>query len=82
MIVSQEEDLRASHMFYLITEKSLANIDVVVIPNNIQTVIPGKHDLIYFRETVILIRYSKKSSIKTRILLCRNIGHRNLAGYD
>ena len=25
-----------------ITEKSLANIDAVVIPNNIQTVIPGK----------------------------------------
>ena len=33
-----------------ITEKSLANIDAVVIPNNIQTVIAGKNDLIYFRE--------------------------------
>ena len=33
-----------------ITEKSLANIDAVVIPNSIQTVIPGKNDLIYFRE--------------------------------
>ena len=30
-----------------ITEKSLANIDAVVIPNSIQTVIPGKNDLIY-----------------------------------
>ena len=34
-----------------ITEKSLANIDAVVIPNSIQTVIEGKNDLIYFRET-------------------------------
>ena len=33
-----------------ITEKSLANIDAVVIPNNIQTVVAGKNDLIYFRE--------------------------------
>ena len=33
-----------------ITEKSLANIDAVVIPNNIQTVIAGKNDIIYFRE--------------------------------
>ena len=33
-----------------ITEKSLANIDAVVIPNSIQTVIPGVNDLIYFRE--------------------------------
>ena len=33
-----------------ITEKSLANIDAVCIPNSIQTVIPGKNDLIYFRE--------------------------------
>ena len=33
-----------------ITERSLANIDAVVIPNSIQTVIPGVNDLIYFRE--------------------------------
>ena len=33
-----------------ITEKSLANIDAVVIPNSIQTVIPGVNDIIYFRE--------------------------------
>ena len=33
-----------------ITETSLANIDAVVIPNSIQTVIAGKNDLIYFRE--------------------------------
>ena len=33
-----------------ITEKSLANMDCVCIPNNIQTVIPGVNDLIYFRE--------------------------------
>ena len=33
-----------------ITEKSLANIDAVVIPNSIQTVIPKVNDLIYFRE--------------------------------
>ena len=33
-----------------IAEKSLANIDAVVVPNTIQTVIPGKSDLIYFRE--------------------------------
>ena len=33
-----------------ITEKSLANIDAVVIPNSIQTVIPGVNNLIYFRE--------------------------------
>ena len=33
-----------------VTEKSLANIDAVVIPNSIQTVIAGKNDLIYFRE--------------------------------
>ena len=33
-----------------ITEKSLANMDAVVIPNSIKTVIAGKNDLIYFRE--------------------------------
>ena len=33
-----------------ITEKSLANMDAVVIPNSIKTVITGKNDLIYFRE--------------------------------
>ena len=33
-----------------IQEKSLANIDVVVIPNSIQQVIPGVNDLIYLRE--------------------------------
>ena len=34
-----------------ITEKSLANIDAVVIPNSIQTVIAGKNDIIYLQET-------------------------------
>ena len=34
-----------------IREKSLANIDVVVVPNSIQTVIPGVNDIIYLRET-------------------------------
>ena len=33
-----------------IQEKSLANIDVVVVPNSIQTVIAGVNDLIYLRE--------------------------------
>ena len=33
-----------------ITEKSLANIGAVVVPNSIQTVISGVNDLIYFRE--------------------------------
>ena len=33
-----------------ITEKSLANMDAVVIPNSTKTVIAGKSDLIYFRE--------------------------------
>ena len=33
-----------------ISEKSLGNLDCVVIPNSIQTVIPGINDLIYFRE--------------------------------
>ena len=33
-----------------ITEKSLANIDAVVLRNDIQTVIAGKNDIIYFRE--------------------------------
>ena len=33
-----------------IREKSLANIDVVVVPNSIMTVIPGVNDLIYLRE--------------------------------
>ena len=33
-----------------IQEKSLANIDVVVVPNSIQTVIPGVNDIIYVRE--------------------------------
>ena len=33
-----------------IREKSLANIDVVVVPNSIMTVIPGVCDLIYLRE--------------------------------
>ena len=33
-----------------IQEKSLANIDVVVIPNSIQTVIEGVNDIIYIRE--------------------------------
>ena len=33
-----------------IQEKSLANIDVVVIPNSIQTVIEGVNDIIYMRE--------------------------------
>ena len=35
-----------------ITEKSLANIDAVVIPNNIQTVIPGKTILFTFAKMV------------------------------
>ena len=34
-----------------IQEKSLANIDCVVVPNIKQTVIPGINDLIYLRET-------------------------------
>ena len=34
-----------------IREKSLANIDVVVVPNSIMAVIPGVNDLIYVRET-------------------------------
>ena len=34
-----------------ITEKSLANIDAVCVPNSIQTVIPGINDLIYLEET-------------------------------
>ena len=33
-----------------ITEKSLANIDAVVIPNSIKTVIQGTNDIIYVRE--------------------------------
>ena len=33
-----------------IREKSLANIDVVVVPNSIMTVIPGVNDLIYLTE--------------------------------
>ena len=33
-----------------IREKSLANIDVVVLPNSILTVIPGVNDLIYLTE--------------------------------
>ena len=33
-----------------IREKSLANIDVVVVPNSIMTVIPGVNDPIYLRE--------------------------------
>ena len=43
-----------------ITEKSLANIDAVVIPNSIQTVIPGKNDLIYFRENSSLDQVQQK----------------------
>ena len=34
-----------------IREKSLANIDVVVIPNSIRTVIEGVNDMIYMKET-------------------------------
>ena len=34
-----------------IREKSLANIDVVVVPNSIQTVIPGVNDSVHVRET-------------------------------
>ena len=33
-----------------IQERSLANIDVVVVPNSIQTVIAGVNDIIYIRE--------------------------------
>ena len=33
-----------------ISERSLGNLDAVVIPNSIRTVIPGINDLIYFRE--------------------------------
>ena len=33
-----------------IREKSLANIDVVVVPNSIMTVIPGVNDIIYLTE--------------------------------
>ena len=33
-----------------IQQKSLANIDVVVVPNSIQTVIEGVNDIIYIRE--------------------------------
>ena len=33
-----------------IKEKSLANIDVVVVPNSIPTVIAGKNDKIYMKE--------------------------------
>ena len=33
-----------------IREKSLANIDVVCVPNSIMTVIPGVNDLIYLTE--------------------------------
>ena len=33
-----------------IREKSLAKIDVVVVPNSIMTVIPGINDIVYFRE--------------------------------
>ena len=46
------EDFRYALPYTLnITEKSLANIDAVVIPNSIQTVIPGINDLIYLQET-------------------------------
>ena len=43
-----------------ITEKSLANMDAVVIPNSIKTVIAGKNDLIYFKETVNSTKYIKR----------------------
>ena len=43
-----------------ITEKSLANMDAVVIPNSIKTVIAGKNDLIYFRENSQLDQSYKK----------------------
>ena len=35
-----------------IAERSLANIDVVVLPNSIQTVQEGKNGVIYLRETL------------------------------
>ena len=43
-----------------ITEKSLANMDAVVIPNSIKTVIAGKNDLIYFRENSQLDQVQQK----------------------
>ena len=36
-----------------ITEKSLANMDAVVIPNSIQTVIPGKTILFTWKKLII-----------------------------
>ena len=51
-----------------ITEKSLANIDAVVIPNSIQTVIAGKNDLIYFRENTNLGTVGQNSSFKSGLL--------------
>ena len=36
-----------------ITEKSLANMDAVVIPNSIQTVIPGKAILFTWKKLII-----------------------------
>ena len=36
-----------------ITEKSLANMDAVVIPNSIQTVIPGKTILFTWKKPII-----------------------------
>ena len=36
----------------VVQEKSLANIDVVVIPNSIPTVIEGVNDMIYLKEAV------------------------------
>ena len=42
-----------------ITEKSLANMDAVVIPNSIKTVIAGKTILFTFAKTAILTKYLK-----------------------
>ena len=43
-----------------ITEKSLANMDAVVIPNSIKTVIAGKTILFTFAKTVTSTKYIKR----------------------
>ena len=46
-----------------ITEKSLANIDAVVIPNSIPTVIPGKTILFTFAKTLTSINRGKNKLV-------------------